>query len=426
MKQIFLFLFIFLLTSCISGGAKQDQVKVMDRTIRIGDAMEHPVPMKLSNFVDSITYIPLETTKSYVKDKMLIFYMKPYWIVYPGSLFDEEGRFVANIGALGQGPGEESGFGYSVFYDRDRDLFYTQGDKIYQFDSKGKFTGKEIRIAYRDKGIEGKIASGLKNVYTMVKSGKDYLIVNYPDSIFWMDAELNIRHGARIIPDSLFLTPPGVGGGMPYTFSDYGDTTIFYNCFTDAIYTVTDTGLQKRWTLEFKGSKADNRCFLNDYKKLYLDEYVKIVSSSKGNVETMKEKAQNSELAQLIDNKKWVYHVSEGERYLFLWWLNLKAFSSAWRGYNESHIALYDKRTGETVAIAGDGLIDDIDNGMTFFPRYGICNNAMVSSVWPFELKEYIQEKKAKGEAVSDRLIALADSLDDEQNPILVIAHLKK
>ena len=53
MKQIFLFLFIFLLTSCISGGAKQDQIKVIDRTIRIGDAMEHPVPMKLSAFVDN-------------------------------------------------------------------------------------------------------------------------------------------------------------------------------------------------------------------------------------------------------------------------------------------------------------------------------------------------------------------------------------
>ena len=173
MKQIFLFLFIFLLTSCISGGAKQDQIKVIDRTIRIGDAMEHPVPMKLSAFVDSITYIPLETTKSYVKDKMLISYVEPYWVVYPGSLFDKEGRFVTNIGALGQGRGEETnGWGYSVFYDRDRDLFYTQGDKIIQFDSKGKFTGKEIRIAYRDKGIEGKIASGLKNVYTMVKSGK--------------------------------------------------------------------------------------------------------------------------------------------------------------------------------------------------------------------------------------------------------------
>jgi len=106
--------------------------------------------------------------------------------------------------------------------------------------------------------------------------------------------------------------------------------------------------------------------------------------------------------------------------------LNLKAFSSAWRGYNESHMALYDKQTGETVAIAGDGLIDDIDNGMTFFPQYGICNNAMVSSVWPFELKEYIQKKAEKGESVSNRLIALADSLDDEENPILIIAHLKQ
>ena len=47
-------------------------------------------------------------------------------------------------------------------------------------------------------------------------------------------------------------------------------------------------------------------------------------------------------------------------------------------------------------------------------------------SVWPFELKEYIQAKKAIGEVVSDSLIALADSLDDEKNPILVIAHLKK
>lgn len=50
----------------------------------------------------------------------------------------------------------------------------------------------------------------------------------------------------------------------------------------------------------------------------------------------------------------------------------------------------------------------------------------MVSSVWPFELKEYIQKKAEKGESVSNRLIALADSLNDEENPILIIAHLKQ
>ena len=42
-----------------------------------------------------------------------------------------------------------------------------------------------------------------------------------------------------------------------------------------------------------------------------------------------------------------------------------------------------------------------------------------------FELKEYIQEKKEKGGIVSERLVMLTDSLDEEQNPVLVIANLK-
>ena len=41
------------------------------------------------------------------------------------------------------------------------------------------------------------------------------------------------------------------------------------------------------------------------------------------------------------------------------------------------------------------------------------------------ELKEYIQEKKEKGGIVSERLVMLTDSLDEEQNPVLVIANLK-
>lgn len=61
-----------------------------------------------------------------------------------------------------------------------------------------------------------------------------------------------------------------------------------------------------------------------------------------------------------------------------------------WRGYNELYIVFYDKRIGEVVVIVGDGLIDDIDNGMIFFLWYGICNNVMVFFVWLFELKEYI------------------------------------
>ena len=52
-------------------------------------------------------------------------------------------------------------------------------------------------------------------------------------------------------------------------------------------------------------------------------------------------------------------------------------------------------------------------------------NLKFFSSVWPFELKEYIQEKKEKGGIVSERLVMLTDSLDEEQNPVLAIANLK-
>lgn len=52
-------------------------------------------------------------------------------------------------------------------------------------------------------------------------------------------------------------------------------------------------------------------------------------------------------------------------------------------------------------------------------------NLKFFSSVWPFELKEYIQEEKEKGGIVSERLVMLTDSLDEEQNPVLVIANLK-
>ncbi len=185
------------------------KLRLWDRTICIGDAMESPVPMKLSNFVDSITYVPLETTKSYVKNKMLISYVEPYWVVYPGSLFDKEGRFVTNIGALGQGRGEETnGWGYSVFYDLQRNVFYTLGDKIIQFDNTHTLNAQEVRISYRERNAM-QVAGGLKNVVALLKADTKYLLVNYPDSIFWMDSDLEVTHNTRIIPDSLFLDPPG-------------------------------------------------------------------------------------------------------------------------------------------------------------------------------------------------------------------------
>ena len=61
--------------------------------------------------------------------------------------------------------------------------------------------------------------------------------------------------------------------------------------------------------------------FLNELNRLYLQEMVKIVRSSSGNENVVKSKAENSELAQLIDDKKWVNHAYESERYVLMSWV---------------------------------------------------------------------------------------------------------
>ena len=47
-------------------------------------------------------------------------------------------------------------------------------------------------------------------------------------------------------------------------FSTNNDTTLFFNCFTDEISSVTENGIEKRWKIDLGDEKADNRYFLND------------------------------------------------------------------------------------------------------------------------------------------------------------------
>lgn len=50
----------------------------------------------------------------------------------------------------------------------------------------------------------------------------------------------------------------------------------------------------------------------------------------------------------------------------------------------------------------------------------------MITSIWPYELQEIIEEKHKKGESVDPRLETLARTLKPDDNPILILAHLKQ
>ena len=268
---------------------------------------------------------------------------------------------------------------------------------------------------------------GLNSPYHILRSGKYNVLINYPDSAYWMDENLQIVKRQRLIPENLFLSSHGGGFIVEYNYFTNNDTTFLFNCFTDELCSVTEDGIIGKWKLDLGEDKADSRCFLNNLQELYWNEQVRILRTAEGNVQTMKIMADNSQMAKLIDGKKWIGKVWETDRYVMLTWTELIAFKGWRSGKNTTHWAYYDKRTGETKSIKR--LINDMD-GFVDFTKFesiiGINDGVLMIAVWPFEMYSYVQRKKEKGESVDPRLEELLVDYDEEDNPILVLAYLKK
>ena len=202
---------------------------------------------------------------------------------------------------------------------------------------------------------------------------------------------------------------------------------MFFNCFTDEISSVTEEGFTKRWKIDLGKEKADNRCFLNGLKPLFEDEMFRIIRASEGNPQTMKNMAENSKLAELIDGKRWIGKAWETNRYVMAYSMELLAFHDWRSGNNMTRWAIHDKQTGETKVVKR--LINDLD-GCVDFTKYnniiGINDGILMTTDWPGAVKGYVDRRKEKGEAVDPRLEELLVDYDEENNPILVLAYLKK
>ena len=425
MKRVLFYLSALIVLGACSNNTKE--VKEEKNVIHLAEAIANPVKMNLSEIVDSVKFVPISSKEYFIRGPQLLTYSKPYLMAYPGVIYNMQGECVGSVGSVGDGPGQEVGSSYfHTYYDESKELFYTKGDKIIQFDKNRKFTGKEIRIAYRNK-VGDPLPQGLNSPYHILRSGKYNVLINYPDSAYWMDENLQIVKRQRLIPENLFLSSHGGGFIVEYNYFTNNDTTFLFNCFTDELCSVTEDGIIGKWKLDLGEDKADSRCFLNNLQELYWNEQVRILRTAEGNVQTMKIMADNSQMAKLIDGKKWIGKVWETDRYVMLTWTELIAFKGWRSGKNTTHWAYYDKRTGETKSIKR--LINDMD-GFVDFTKFesiiGINDGVLMTAVWPFEMYSYVQRKKEKGEPVDPRLEELLVDYDEEDNPMLVLAYLKK
>ena len=147
-NSVFCFVLIILLTGCHN---KKNDIAHSGNypiIIDISEAFRNQVDYKLSDIVDSITYIPIESIigdyVTYIDVNMLRI-SKSYILTenYRGGgdlvCYDRNGRFLKKLAQRGQGPGEYSRIG-GIAIDEKNEIVYVQDKrKTYKYNLEGIF-----------------------------------------------------------------------------------------------------------------------------------------------------------------------------------------------------------------------------------------------------------------------------------------------
>ncbi len=404
MKEILAYFFIvigiFGLFSC--NGRSSSEINVINtndksNSIELSDAIEEMRSVKLSEMVDSITYLPLSNSHLLGDAKTSL---SKNYIFVGASAFDWKGNYIFEIGSRGQGAGEEIYLNSIIEADQS---FYSMTDKMIVYDSDGKFTGRERNVLEL-------------HPLDMGRADTSGIVTCTLDSLYFWDKNFNFKQAIRVVPDWTEKSTMFSSNRLLRFFFENRDSVLFYNYINDTIYRVLNDKIQPRWIIDLKKEKMPIKYLLGD-------ELKRIETGSKyftnGNFfdwEYLKE----------TDNKIRVFSVYESEDYVFIYWFRMFDF---WQlrqlPQTKFQIAYFDKRTKNTTVVEGEGFVDDISSLGTFYPLLGIHDNCMVNTYWPYQLQERVDSLQRIGKPVDKKLQGLLENMSPEDNPIVVMAHLK-
>ena len=416
MKHNIRYIFIvFLFVNCTgkTPNTNVDTVEISN-IIDLSAGLKNAQTVQLSEIADSVTFIPFETIPQSFQNQgqQYITFSIPY-IFYFNKYFDWTGKYLGTIGKRGQGPFEEPEGVHNVLFTDNR--FYSKGSKFIEYDSNGKPTGK-VRNLYviKDMGYDGILKQG----GTFFSTENHFAVYNYPLDVYFFNKNFETVSSRRILEvDSVKPMYQVIGDQKAVTF--YKDHILFYNFMNDTIFYVTNTDLEPKWIVSFDDpSRLPTEAILNAQE---------LISKVTFALRSGSQVLEHTELAQLTDNKHKVIAVYETEKYL-IFQLTEILFFAEFRGKDpkKPYIVYYDKDTGKTVRVKGNGFEDDLLGMDFFYPLLGVFDEKLITYIWPYELLNYIDECREKGREINPQLMALSKKVDPEDNPVLILAHLKK
>ena len=391
MQQL-LYTFSFSLLLFLSCGGKQSGnqtaktgISEYPKVVPFESGMANEQELALSQIAERVEYIPLETTSACLikRPKAYVRYVDGKYIISCAQavyMFDENGKFIRQLGSHGNGPGE---YDYVQFVDADakNGYFYLQTfGKLNTYTLDGKFV-KDLPIP--DATNVGQLNDSLFACYMYNSNGQ------IKNRLILLNEKGHIVQGFRNYDHF------EVANNMSYVLMNdedrylfrFKDNLCFRDYYNDTLFTVTETALLPRYVFQL-GKYAiplENRW-------------------ETANGDWNKYKREASKYLQI--------NTIETEHYVFM-------PCKSWDGDELSGLVLYDKDKNTCFKMKENSIPNDLDGGIPFEPFTSIGDNTMLTMWAPDKIMELA--KKDPSILKHDKL----KNLKEDDNPVLMIVHLK-
>ena len=271
MKLLHLFCLLPLVAACSSGHSGPEELISAD----LRQGINHPSMLNLQDEIESVEYIPLETTEdpaSLLDGVSEYAVTSKYIYVSPVKeqrivQFDRQGRFIKTLIPFGQGPGEFSNFLAGMQADEENNRLY-----LFSANQIGVYT------------LEGEFIQNLNHGYQIVyqrKVGKDrYASVAFPYVPFQSGSYglgIFTEQGDTIAVKNDFASPlvtpekAGFTVGIAATFSSQQQSLLFKTGCNDTVFRISSDKILPACVLNLQNSDQEIvRCLdATDFSSLH-------------------------------------------------------------------------------------------------------------------------------------------------------------
>lgn len=388
MRHLCILQFVFVISGLINNAFGQ-QVPVL----QLSSALEKPVPITTSDFIESITYIPLATSPDYLVDAYpKVYVTKDNILIVTAEkcqLFDRRtGSFIREIGRKGRGPGEY--YMTNGFFNESTRSYYFVGSKgnLIKYTLDGIFRGS-IKIPEYNGGFD---------------------IISFPDIYSYLNDTLLACN---------FVPGDGTENKILMTFTEKGNVIkIFPNHNilekkNNQVISIGDSKFHRFNNSLFYSNRYNDTVFRVTQNQM-LPSFIVNAGKYRPPFESrwwVAEKRNKSDFisqAQIFENTRFI------------------AFNFFLIPSKDLYFTLYDKQSKSLKVTKDQSGIENTTDGFLNF-KTGSINGAGELSflVQPGEILEWFAQNPEKFKSLKPELQKLKD-LKLEDNPVVVIGKYKK